>query len=77
MKVSNHAGQRFLERVVSITDYTCFDVNTAIAYLERVLKDVIPSSRIAQFALPGFENYKVIYVDNTAVTIIPKGGKRS
>ena len=75
MKVSIHAGQRFLERVIATSNYTCFDVNAAIAYLEKVLEDVVPTSRTAQFALPGFENYKVVYRDNNVITIIPKGDK--
>ena len=73
MKVSIHAGKRFLERVMSKDTYTCFDVSFAIEYLEKTLSDVVPTGRSTQFALPGFENFKVVYKDNTAVTIIPKG----
>ena len=36
MKVSIHAGQRFLERVMTKKTYTCFDVDFAIEYLEKV-----------------------------------------
>ena len=72
MKVSIHAAQRFLERVMSKANYTSLDVNAVMSYLERLLKDVVPGSRSTQFALPGFEKYKVVYVDNTVVTIIPK-----
>ena len=42
MKVSIHAGQRFLERVMTKAIYTCFDVDFAIKYLEKILKDVGP-----------------------------------
>ena len=73
MKVSVHAGQRFLERVMAKATYTCFDVNFAIEYLEKVLRDVVPTSRSTQFVLPGFENFKVIYRENSVITIIPKG----
>ena len=73
MKVSLHAGQRFLERVMTKTDYTCFDVNFAVEYLEILLKDVVPRSRSAQFVLPEFEDFKVIYREGNVVTIIPKG----
>jgi len=73
MKVSIHAGKRFLERVMAKETYTCFDVTFAIEYLEKLLQDVVPTSRSTQFVLPGFENFKVIYCDGNVITIIPKG----
>ena len=75
MKVSIHAGQRFLERVMAKVTYTCFDVNRAIEYLEILLEDVVPNSRSMRFVLPGFENFSVIYREGNVVTIIPKGEK--
>ena len=75
MKVSIHAGQRFLERVMTKVDYTCFDVDFAIEYLEKILRDVVPTSRSTLFVLPGFENFRVIYREGSVVTIIPKGTK--
>ena len=73
MKVSIHAGQRFLERVMAKETYTCFDVNFAIEYLEKVLRDVVPASKSTHFVLPGFENFKVIYREGSVITIIQKG----
>lgn len=75
MKVSIHAGQRFLERVMAKKSYTCFDVNMAIEYLEKIFKDVVPTSCNKHFVIPGFEKYKAICFQNTIVTIIPKGDK--
>jgi len=75
MKVSMHAGERFLQRVMAKSTYTCFDVNFAIEYLEKVLKDVVPIGKVKRFILPGFENYMVIYREGTVVTIIPKGDR--
>ena len=75
MKVSIHAGQRFLERVMTKKAYTCFDVNFAIKYFENILKDVVPTSRSTHFVLPGFENFKVIYREGSVITIVPKGRK--
>lgn len=75
MKVSIHAAERFLERIMAKASYTCFDVNMAIAYLEKVLKDVIPRGNTTQFVLPGFENFRVVYRANMVITIIPKGDK--
>ena len=75
MKISIHAGQRFLERVMNKKNYSCFDVNMAIAYLEKALKDVVPHGRSKYFVLPGFENFHVVYKDGLVVTIIPKGAR--
>lgn len=75
MVITTHAAQRFLERVMSKAKYTCFDIQFAMDYLNKVLKDVSPNSRSAHFVLPGFENYKVVYRDNTVITIIPKGDR--
>ena len=75
MKVTVHAGERFLQRVMSKANYTCFDINMAIAYLEKVLKDVVPRGNTTQFVLPGFENFRVVYRENSVITIIPKGDK--
>ena len=73
MKVSAHAGKRFLERVMSKSTYTCMDVDFAMRYLEKILRDIVPASYAKPFVIPGFENYKAIYRDNTVITIIPKG----
>ena len=75
MKVSIHAGQRFLERVMAKATYTCFDVNFAIEYLEKILRDVVPTSRSTQFVLPGFENFIVVYREGSVITILSKGDK--
>ena len=75
MKVSIHAGQRFLERVMTKATYTCFDVSFAIEYLEKILIDVVPSGKTTQFVLPGFENFKVVCREGNVVTIIPKGDR--
>ncbi|WP_457749962.1 hypothetical protein [Sulfurimonas sp.] len=73
MKVSAHAAQRFLERVMNKSTYTCLDVDFSIRYLEKLLQDIIPTSYAKTFVIPGFENYRVIYRNNTVVTIIQKG----
>lgn len=73
MIITIHAAQRFLERVMSKSDYTCFDIDFAMRYLDKVLKDVDPRGNTDGFVLPGFEKFKVIYKDNTVITIIPKG----
>jgi len=73
MKVSYHAGQRFLERVIKKVNYTKYEVHRTVEYLERILSDVLLNSYAKPFALPGFENdFQVINRDNVAITIIPK-----
>lgn len=73
MRITTHAAQRFLERVMSKSTYTCIDVDFAIRFLEKVLQDVVPTGSATSFALPSFENYKVIYKEGAVITIIPKG----
>lgn len=75
MKVSIHAAQRFLERVMNKTTYTCIDVDFSVRYLEKILVDIVPASYAKPFVLPGFENYRAIYRDNTIITIIEKGSR--
>lgn len=75
MKVSVHAGERFLQRVMKKKQYNCFDVNRAIEFLEKLLRDVVPNSYAMEFALPCFESYRVIYREGSVITIIPKGDK--
>ena len=69
MKVSIHVGHRFLEQLMNKASYTCIDVDFAVRYLEKILKDIVPSSYARPFAISSFENYR----DNTIVTIISKG----
>jgi len=73
MKITTHAAQRFLERVMSKETYTCFDIDFTIRFLEKTLRDVVPTGSVTSFALPNFEKYKVIYKDGSVITIIPKG----
>ena len=75
MKVSTHAGKRFLERVMNKAKYTCIDVDFAIRFLEKSLSDVVPNSANKHFVIPGFEMYRAVYCQDTIVTVIPKGGK--
>jgi hypothetical protein len=72
MKVSYHAAERFLERVMDKKDYSGSDINKAFSYLEMVFKDIVPSSYAKSFPLPGFKHFKVIHIGGTVVTIVPK-----
>lgn len=48
MKVSYHAAQRFLERVVKQLEFSKIDVYCAQEYLQSLLKDVVISSYAKQ-----------------------------
>jgi len=73
MRVSVHAAQRFLERVMKKSTYTSKDVGFTLRFLEKLLQDIVPTSYAKRFVIPGFENYRAIYRENTVITIIPKG----
>ena len=73
MNITYHAGQRFLERVIKKVDSSKYEIYRTIEYLERVFKDVVPSSKTRYLPLPGFESdFHAVYKENTIVTIIPK-----
>jgi len=75
MKITYHAAQRFLERVIKQTTFTKSDITRSKQMLSKLLKDVVPHSFANSFALPGFEkDFFVIHKGNTIVTIIPKRG---
>jgi len=75
MKITIHAAQRFLERVMSKETYTCLDVDFAMRFLEKILKDVVPTGSATSFVLPSFEHFRVIYKEGSVITIIPKEAK--
>ncbi|RLA75107.1 MAG: hypothetical protein DRG30_04790 [Epsilonproteobacteria bacterium] len=70
MRVSYHAGERFLQRVFKFTDYTKKHVLNAMKLIEKDISHI--EYRNANFVLPSFPNYRCIVADNTLVTIIPK-----
>lgn len=76
MRISIHAGERFLQRVMKKKTYTSVDIDRAMKFLHKALKDVVPNSVNKHFVIPGLEDYKAVYCQNTIVTIIPKGERR-
>lgn len=77
MRITVHAAQRFLERVMSKKTYTYIDIDFAMRYLEKLLRDVVVNSYATHFVLPSFENYRVVYKEGSVITIIPKGEKHA
>jgi hypothetical protein len=73
MKITYHAAQRFLQRVMNKVDYEKSDVFFAKEFLKKLLCDVIPTGKTKYFVLPGFENFRVVYKEGSIITIIPKG----
>ena len=70
MRVSYHAGERFLQRVFNFKDYTKKQVTNAIKLIEKDISNIEYHS--SNFVLPSFPNYRCVVADNTLVTIIPK-----
>ena len=75
MKVTVHAGQRFLERVMNKERYSYMDIDFAIKYLTKLLHNVVPTGSATSFVLPCFEQYRAICIEGRIVTIIPKDRK--
>lgn len=75
MRVTFHAAQRFVERVLKMNYFSNEEIARAKTYLEMLTKDIVPSSYAKRFVLPGFESYSCIYYENTIVTVIPKDKK--
>lgn len=72
MKISYHAAERFLERVMGKQEYNHQELIKAYKYLELIIGNIIPGSFAKPFVLPGFENFHVIHKYGVVVTIISK-----
>ncbi len=70
LKVSYHAGERFLQRVFEFSNYTKKEVINAIKLISKDTQNI--QHRSKNFILPSFPNFQAIISENTLVTIIPK-----
>jgi len=69
MRITYHAGERFLQRVFQFSSYSKRQVH-AIFLLTKDLSNLeVKRSRVP---LPSFPNYYGVFVENTLVTVIPK-----
>lgn len=75
MRVTFHAAQRFVERVLKMHSFSGEEISRAKKYLEMLTKDIVPNSYAKRFVLPGFENYSCVCSENTIITVIPKDKK--
>ena len=75
MKITLHAAERFLQRIMHKVEFSMQDVTYAKEYLERAMNNVVVTSYRRNVVIPGFENYLGIYQENALITIIPKDKK--
>ena len=72
MKVTYHATQRFLERVLNKSTYTRNEFDETKEKLEELFLNMIPGSYARPFSLPGHKGFSVVHQENCVITIIPK-----
>ncbi len=72
MKVTYHATQRFLERVLHKVKYSRNEFHETKRQLEEMFLNVVPGSYARSFALPEHKGYVVVHQDNTVITILDK-----
>ncbi len=73
MKVTYHAAERFLQRVLGKMSYSSKDIYSMKVYLELTMfRNIVPLSYSYPFPLPEYKGFSVIHRDNIIITIIPK-----
>lgn len=72
MKITYHAVERFLQRVMNIKHITKQDIQKAYIFLEKETKNIVVNGYKNYFALPSFKNYKAVVIDGSIVTILPR-----
>ena len=71
MRITYHAGERFLQRVFSLTSYSKEQIVNAMKLLERDLANLQTRNR-NRVVLPSFPDYHGVFREDTLVTIVPK-----
>jgi len=69
-KVSYHAGERFLQRVLGVYEYSKKDVINAINMIKTDIMNIVSPKQ--RFILPSFNKFNVVVENNTVVTVVPK-----
>lgn len=54
MKITYHAAERFIERVLEKKSFTQEELYQAKEYLEALTRDIVISSYSKRFVLPGY-----------------------
>jgi len=70
LKVTFHAGERFLQRVFKYSSYTKNQVFDAMKLISKDIKNIHFTRN--RFVLPSFPEFLCITQNNKVVTIIPK-----
>ena len=70
MKVTQHAAERFLQRVFQWKKYSMEQVIRARKLLTRDISEI--KTQRSRVILPSFPNFVGIVKNNTLVTIVPK-----
>ena len=73
MKVSNHAGVRFLERIMNLKQFTAEQIYNAMQFIEKDTSNIEYHNK-KRIIIPSFPQFVAIQIDNMIVTIIPKRG---
>ena len=73
MKVTYHAAERFLQRVIGKLSYSSKDIYNMKVYLEQTMfRNIVPSSYSYPFPMPEYKGFSVIHRDDVVITIIQK-----
>lgn len=75
MKVTLHAAERFLQRVMHKVEYSFQDILSTHQHLVAMMSNVMVNSYRRNVVIPGHENYVGVYQENTLITIFPKDKK--
>jgi len=72
MKITRHAAERFLQRVMGKNSFTKKDMYRAYKFLEAETRDIVIHGYKVFFPLPSFGRYSVLVIDDEVVTVMPK-----
>lgn len=75
MKVTLHASERFLQRVMNKTSFSFQDILTTKEYLENLVGNIVIGSYRKNVVIPKHHHFFGVYQENTLITIIPKNKK--
>jgi len=70
MKVTYHAAERFLQRVLGKIKYSKKEVLNVRKYLTNLFENVVTHRQMV--VVPGFSNYVAVVKENNVVTILEK-----
>ncbi|NCD11094.1 MAG: hypothetical protein EOL93_00960 [Epsilonproteobacteria bacterium] len=75
MKVTLHASERFLQRVMNKTSFSVQDILRTKEYLENLVGNLVVGSYRKHVVIPNHQRFFGVYQENTLITVIPKDKK--